>query len=101
MTSLANGLGSIGGIIEGPIIGIVSQYVGWLGVIGIMVGMSFFATLATLKAHLVVMREEKKKRKRKEERRKKENESSSGQKRKEEEEEEIPFINSPSDVLTV
>jgi sugar phosphate permease len=59
VTSLVNGLGSIGAIIEGPIIGVVSQQVGWLGVIGCMIGFSLAGTLATLKAFVVVRSEEK------------------------------------------
>ena len=90
VTSLANGLGSIGGIIEGPIVGLVSQYVGWTGVILLMVVMSFFATLASLKAHLIVMREDKKRRKRKEEERSKTVAAANTKQNKEEED--IPLM---------
>jgi OPA family glycerol-3-phosphate transporter-like MFS transporter 1/2 len=54
VTSLVNGVGSIGAIIEGPIIGLISQHVGWHGVIGCMVLMSFVGTVATLKAYLTL-----------------------------------------------
>ena len=58
VTSLVNGLGSLGAILEGPVIGMVSQYFGWISVIFCMVGLCFVTTLATLKAHLVISREE-------------------------------------------
>ena len=54
VTSLVNGVGCIGAIIEGPIVGLVSQYVGWQGVIGCMVGLTFVSTVATLKAFLIM-----------------------------------------------
>ena len=61
VTSLVNGVGSVGGIVEGPVVGLVSTVFGWSGVIVLMIAMSFAATLATLKAHLVLRLEEKRK----------------------------------------
>ncbi len=60
VTSLVNGLGSIGGIVEGPIIGILSHILGWSQVMGLMILLTFVSTLATLKAHILVRKEDKK-----------------------------------------
>lgn len=54
VTSLVNGIGSIGAIIEGPVIGLVSQHVGWNGVIWLMIVISFFSMISTLKAFLIL-----------------------------------------------
>lgn len=54
VTSLVNGIGSIGAIVEGPIIGLISQKVGWHGVMGLMITLSFFAMLSTLRGFLVL-----------------------------------------------
>lgn len=59
VTSLVNGVGSVGAIVEGPIIGLVSQHVGWLGVMGCMIVLTFFATLSILKAFLILRIEDK------------------------------------------
>eukprot|EP00095_Tigriopus_kingsejongensis_P000235 snap_masked-scaffold55_size446313-processed-gene-3.4 protein:Tk00235 transcript:snap_masked-scaffold55_size446313-processed-gene-3.4-mRNA-1 annotation:"glycerol-3-phosphate transporter 5-like" len=59
VTSLVNGLGSIGAIVEGPVIGLISYYVGWQGVMGLMVALTFFGMLAVLKAYLVLKIEDK------------------------------------------
>ncbi len=54
VTSFINGVGSVGGIVEGPIIGLISDYVGWHGVMGCMVLLSFVGTVATMRAYLVL-----------------------------------------------
>lgn len=59
VASLINGVGSLGAIFEGPIIGLVSEHIGWSGVIAICVMLSFVATLATLKAHLLISVEQR------------------------------------------
>ena len=59
VTSFTNGLGSLGGILEGPIIGFLSQNFGWNSVILCMIFMCVVTMLATFKAHLVVTKQQK------------------------------------------
>lgn len=59
VTSLVNGFGSIGAIVEGPIIGIMSQFVGWNGVIACMVALCAITSVALLKAHDSITSEER------------------------------------------
>ena len=54
VTSLVNGVGSVGAIIEGPLVGLVSQHVGWHGVIGCMLALTLASTVAALRAHLTL-----------------------------------------------
>ena len=51
VTSLINGFGNIGGIVEGPIIGLLSSYIGWEGVLMTITGVKAVGTLATLAAY--------------------------------------------------
>ena len=52
MTSFINGVGNIGGIVEGPLIGLISSYMGWEGVFIVMVGVSALGTLSTYRAYI-------------------------------------------------
>ena len=42
-------MGSVGAIIEGPLVGLVSQHVGWHGVIGCMIALTLASTVAALR----------------------------------------------------
>lgn len=45
-----NGAGSVGTVIEGPIIGLVAQRWGWMGVLLLMVVLSALGAVALLRA---------------------------------------------------
>lgn len=49
---LVNGAGSVGTVIEGPIIGLVAHQWGWMGVLLLMVVLSSLGALALLRAAL-------------------------------------------------
>lgn len=49
---LVNGAGSVGTVIEGPIIGLVAHQWGWMGVLLLMVLLSSLGGLALLRAAL-------------------------------------------------
>ena len=50
VTSFINGVGNIGGIVEGPIIGLLSSHVGWEGVPITITGVKALGTLFTIAA---------------------------------------------------
>jgi len=50
VTSFVNGVGNVGGIVEGPIIGFLWTLVGWDGVLLALVGVSALGTISTYKA---------------------------------------------------
>lgn len=50
MAGLVNGAGSVGTVIEGPIIGLVAHQWGWMGVLLLMVLLSALGALALLRA---------------------------------------------------
>ncbi|KAK3740600.1 hypothetical protein QZH41_009718 [Actinostola sp. cb2023] len=50
VSGLINGFGSIGTVIEGPVIGWMVQHYGWAGPFYIMIGLSVFGTLCMVKA---------------------------------------------------
>lgn len=54
LTGLVNGAGSVGTVIEGPIIGLVAHQWGWMGVLLLMVVLSSLGALALLRAALSV-----------------------------------------------
>lgn len=49
---LVNGAGSVGTVIEGPIIGLVAHRWGWMGVLLLMVVLSSLGAVALLRAAL-------------------------------------------------
>merc|ERR1719158_2196291 len=51
--ALVNGLGSLGGCIEGPVLGWVVDVAGWPGMFYFMIGIAFLATLALRKASVM------------------------------------------------
>jgi len=53
VTSLINGIGNVGGMVEGPLIGFMWGIVGWSGVLPALVIISAFGTLATYQAFRV------------------------------------------------
>ena len=53
VTSLVNGVGNVGGIVEGPLIGLLSVLLGWEGVLVTLVGVSALGTLATYQAFII------------------------------------------------
>merc|ERR1719319_733473 len=53
VTSLVNGVGSMGGILEGPLIGWLWGVVGWGGVLSTVVIVTFIGAFFVYKAHLV------------------------------------------------
>ncbi len=55
VTSIVNGLGSAGAILEGPLVGATSQYLGWAGVVHGVVLLSLLSALATYRAHTVAL----------------------------------------------
>ena len=50
VTSLINGVANMGGIVEGPVIGLLAYHVGWEGVLAAVTGVKVVGTLATLAA---------------------------------------------------
>ncbi|XP_046633761.1 glucose-6-phosphate exchanger SLC37A2-like [Daphnia pulicaria] len=52
LTGLVNGAGSVGTVIEGPIIGLVAHRWGWMGVLLLMVVLSSLGAVALLRAAL-------------------------------------------------
>jgi len=53
VTSLVNGVGSMGGILEGPLIGWLWGVVGWGGVLSTVVIVTFIGALFVYRAHIV------------------------------------------------
>ena len=53
MTSLVNGIGNVGGMVEGPLIGYLLGCVGWRGVLYILVGLLAMAAVTTGRAFMV------------------------------------------------
>ncbi|KAK6993986.1 glycerol-3-phosphate transporter 5 [Biomphalaria glabrata] len=51
--ALVNGFGSIGTCIEGPIIGVITDYAGWGGMFPLMIGLSTLGALATYRASAI------------------------------------------------
>ena len=50
VTSLINGVGQVGGVVEGPVIGLLATTVGWQGVLLVLVTVSGLGALATYRA---------------------------------------------------
>ena len=50
VTSFINGVANMGGIVEGPVIGLLAYHVGWDGVLVSVTGVKVIGTLATLAA---------------------------------------------------
>ena len=50
LTGLVNGAGSLGTVLEGPVIGLVAEHFGWIGVFLLMVMLSSLAALSLLRA---------------------------------------------------
>ena len=50
VTSFINGVGQVGGVVEGPIIGILAASLGWQGVLISLVIVSALGTLAVYRA---------------------------------------------------
>jgi len=53
VTSFINGVGNIGGMVEGPLIGWLWGVVGWGGILPVLVGVSAVGTVATYKAYKI------------------------------------------------
>jgi len=51
VTSLVNGVGSLGGIIEGPLVGVLWNLVGWGGVLSTVVGVTAIGTVFIFRAY--------------------------------------------------
>jgi len=51
VTSLVNGLGNLGGMVEGPLVGLVWGQAGWAGVLAGALAMTGIATLSCYRAH--------------------------------------------------
>ncbi len=54
MTSLVNGVGSVGAIIEGPIVGALAHYIGWDDVVHLMAILCALCAVACLRAHRIL-----------------------------------------------
>lgn len=59
VTSFVNGVGSIGGILEGPLIGLLALHVGWSGVLACMVLATWLTAMGVLQANMTLMTEAK------------------------------------------
>ena len=53
VTSLVNGVGNVGGMVEGPLIGYLLGVVGWSGVLYGLVGLSAMAAVSTGRALVI------------------------------------------------
>lgn len=53
VTSFINGVGNVGGMVEGPLIGFLWGVIGWGGILPALVGVSAVGTLATYKAFII------------------------------------------------
>ena len=53
VTSLVNGVGNVGGMVEGPLIGYLLGIVGWSGVLYGLVGLSAMAAVSTGRALII------------------------------------------------
>ena len=53
VTSFINGVGQVGGVVEGPIIGILAASLGWQGVLISLVIVSALGTIAVYRAALI------------------------------------------------
>ena len=53
VTSFINGVGNVGGMVEGPIIGLLWSLVGWEGVLISWVGVAAAGTLAVYQASVI------------------------------------------------
>ena len=53
VTSLVNGMGNVGGMVEGPLIGYLLGIVGWSGVLYGLVGLSVMAAVSTGRALII------------------------------------------------
>ena len=51
MTSLVNGVGHFGSMIEGPLVGLVWGVLGWNGVMMVALFTTLLGTLAAIRAH--------------------------------------------------
>lgn len=56
LTSLVNGIGSFGGVIEGPLLGLLVTHFGWSSVLVAIVASASIAALALLKANNTTMK---------------------------------------------
>ena len=56
VTSLVNGVGNVGGMVEGPLIGYLLGVVGWRGVLYGLVGLSAMAAVSTGRAFFIERR---------------------------------------------
>ena len=53
MTSLVNGMGNVGGMVEGPMVGVVWGLLGWTGVLLGVLGVTGAGTLACYRSGLI------------------------------------------------
>ncbi|KAK4293865.1 hypothetical protein Pmani_033468 [Petrolisthes manimaculis] len=54
VAGVVNGMGSLGTVLEGPIVAITVTYLGWNALMALMVAVSFIAVLVLLRAHVYV-----------------------------------------------
>ena len=59
VTSLANGIASFGGILEGPVVAVVFAWAGWNGVLYTSVVVSFIGAVFVYKADAVLKNSDK------------------------------------------
>ena len=59
VTSLANGIASFGGIVEGPVVAAVFAWAGWNGVLYLSVGVSVLGAICVYKADVVLRNSER------------------------------------------
>lgn len=56
VTGFINGMGSLGTVLEGPLVAFASAHFGWGVLLPLMVGFSVVGSIATLRAHRLTMR---------------------------------------------